>query len=89
MGLSWDKVDLFLDTPGTETGPKYACLYALYFLPECRRLWPFSGLGILVSFQLVSFQTPGCHNIPKFLKTCFEVLETSGRHFFPTTLCVK
>ena len=28
-------------------------------------------------FYLLSFQTPGCHNGPKYLKTCFEVLETS------------
>ena len=30
-----------------------------------------------VHHELASLQTPGCHNGPKFLETCFEVLETS------------
>ena len=32
-----------------------------------------------MSFRLVSLSTPGCHNGPIFLKTCFGVLETSFR----------
>ena len=34
--------------------------------------------GFLVE-SLVSFSTAGCHNGPKFLETCFEVLETSSQ----------
>ena len=33
----------------------------------------------VLAFELVSLSTPGSHNSPKFLKTCFEALETSFR----------
>ena len=41
--------------------------------------------GTIVLFLLVSLWTPGCHNGPKFLETCFEVLKLVSKWKYALT----